>query len=145
MLNYYFGSITDLQDDDVSLQDFDDRGTDTLTDITNVSHDIIDISSLLDPNKAVGPDRIRDKMLREAKYEVAGPLYLLLNKSLREKIFPADLKLAHIIQIFKSGDKSSVSNYRPVVLLSTMSKVFEKVVYKHMFNILTENALIYKF
>ena len=145
MLNYYFCTITDLQDDDVSLQDFDDRGTDTLTDITDVSHDIIDIISLLDPNKAVGPGRISDKMLREAKYEIAGPLYLLFNKSLREKIFPADLKHAHIIQIFKSADKSSVSNYRPVALLSTISKVFEKVVYKHMFNILTENALIYKF
>ena len=145
MLNYYFCTITDLQDDDVSLQDFDDRGTDTLTDITDVSHDIIDIISLLDPNKAVGPGRISDKMLREAKYEIAGPLYLLFNKSLREKLFPADLKHAHIIQILKSADKSSVSNYRPVALLSTISKVFEKVVYKHMFNILTENALIYKF
>jgi hypothetical protein len=34
--------------------------------------------------------------------------------SLRDKIFPADWKLSHIIPIFKSGDKSSVSNYRPV-------------------------------
>ena len=84
-------------------------------------------------------------MLREVMYEIGGPLCLLFNKSLREKIFPADLKHAHIIQIFKSVDKSSVSNYRPVALLSTISKVFEKVVYKHMFNILTENALIYKF
>jgi hypothetical protein len=47
--------------------------------------------------------------------------------------------------IFKSGDKSSVSNYQPVALLSTISKVFEKVVYKHIFNFLMENALIYKF
>jgi hypothetical protein len=39
----------------------------------------------------------------------------------------------------------SVSNYRPVALLSTISKVFEKVVYKHIFNFLMENALIYKF
>jgi hypothetical protein len=81
--------MADLQDDDVSLQNFDDRGTDTLTDITDVSHDIIDIISLLDPNKAVGSGRISDKMLREAKYEIAGPLYLLFNKSLREKIFNA--------------------------------------------------------
>jgi hypothetical protein len=51
--------------------------------------------------------------------------------------------LAHIIPLFKSGDKSSMSNYRPVALLSTISKVFEKVVYKHIFNFLMENALKY--
>ena len=84
-------------------------------------------------------------MLRKVKYEFAGPLCLLFNKSLRDKIFPADWKLAHIILIFKSGDKSPVSNYRPVALLSTISKVFEKVVYKHKFNFLMKNALIYKF
>ena len=112
LLNYYFCSIADLQD-------FDDRVIDTLTDITVVSLDVIDIISLLDLNKAVAPDRISDQMLREAKYEIAGPLCLLFNKSLSEKIFPADWKLAHIIQIFKSGDSSYVSNYRPVALLST--------------------------
>ena len=58
-----------------------------------------------------------NKKLREVKYEIAGPLCLLFNKSLRDKIFPADWKLAHIIPIFKSGDKSSMSNYRPVALL----------------------------
>ena len=84
-------------------------------------------------------------MLSEVKYEIAGPLYFLFNKSLRDTIFPADKKLAHIIPIFKFGDKSSVSNYRSVALLSTISKVFEKVAYKHIFNFLIENALIYKF
>jgi len=123
LLNDYFCSITDLQDDDIPLPDFDDRGPNTLTDITVVEQDIIDIISLLDLNKAVCPDRISNKMLREVKYEIAGSLCLLFNKSLRDKIFPADWKLAHIIPIFKSGDKSSVSNYRPVALLSTISKV----------------------
>ena len=88
LLNDYFCSITDLQDDDILLPYFDDRCPNTLTDITVVEQDSIEIISLLDPNKAVGPDRISNKMLRE-------------------KIFPADWKLAHIIPIFKSGDKSS--------------------------------------
>ena len=145
MLNEYFCSITDLQDEDIPLPDFDDRGPNTLTGINVVEQDIIDIISLLDPNKAVDADRIRNKMLREVKYEIAGPLCLLFNKSLRDEIFPADWKLAHIIPIFKSGDKSSMSNYRPVALLSTISNVFEKVIYKYIFNFLMENALIYKF
>jgi hypothetical protein len=46
------------------------------TDITVVEQDIIDIISLLDLNKGVGPDRISYKMLRGVKYEIAGPLRL---------------------------------------------------------------------
>jgi hypothetical protein len=80
LLSDYFCSITDLQDDDIPLPDFDDRGSNTLTNINVVAQDIIDIISLLDPNKAVGPDRISNKVLREVKYEIAGPLYLLFNK-----------------------------------------------------------------
>jgi hypothetical protein len=95
----YCCSITDLQDDDIPLPDFDDRGPNTLTDITVVEQDIIDIISLLDLNKAVGPDRISNKMLREVKYEIAGPLCLLFRQSQRDQIFPADWKLAHIIPI----------------------------------------------
>jgi hypothetical protein len=53
LLNDYFCSIPDLQDDDIPLPDFDDRGPNTLTDITVVEQDIIDIISLLDLNEAV--------------------------------------------------------------------------------------------
>ena len=63
LLNDYFCSITDLQDDNIPLPEFDDQGPYTLTDITVVEQDIIDIISLHDPNKAVGPDRISNKML----------------------------------------------------------------------------------
>ena len=90
LLNDYFCSITDLQDDDILLPYFDDRCPNTLTDITVVEQDSIEIISLLDPNKAVGPDRISNTMLREVKYEIAGPLCLLLSKLLRDKLYPAN-------------------------------------------------------
>jgi hypothetical protein len=70
-------------------------------------------------------------MLKEVMHEVAHPLCLLFNKSLQERKFPKDWKLAHVIPISKSGDKSLVSNYRPIALLCTVSKIFEKVVYKN--------------
>lgn len=50
-----------------------------------------------------------------------------------------------MIVFLLAGDRSSVSNYRPVALLSTVSKVFEKVVYKNIFNFLVCNSLLYKF
>ena len=50
--------------------------------------DVIDVLNVLDPNKAVGPDIISNKMLIAVKNEVAKPLCLLFNKSFQCKIFP---------------------------------------------------------
>lgn len=145
LLNNYFCSISDLHDEDISLPEFDDRGPNTLSNITVEMQDIIDVILTLDPNKAVGPDLVSNRMLKEVKNEVAYPLLLLFNKSLREKKFPSSWKLAYVIPVFKSGDSSLVSNYRPIALLCTISKVFEKIVYKYIFNFFIANALLYKF
>jgi hypothetical protein len=58
ILNKYFCSITDLEDDGIDLPDFDDRGCNTLTTIAVSEQDVIDVLNTLEPNKAVGPDII---------------------------------------------------------------------------------------
>ena len=126
ILNKYFCSITDLEDDGIDLPDFDDMGCNTLTTIVESEQDVIDVLNILDPNKAVGPDIISNKMLIVVKNEVAKPLSLLFNKSFQCKIFPNNWKIAFIIPLFKRGDKSLPSNYRPVSLLSCVSKCIEK-------------------
>ena len=70
---------------------------------------------------------------------------LLFNKSLHERVFPDQWKIAYVIPLFKSGDKSLPSNYRPVSLLSCVSKLLEKIVFKNIFNHLHENKLLYKY
>jgi hypothetical protein len=90
--------------------------------------DILDMISTLDANKAVGPDIISNKMLIAVKVQISKPLCMLFNKSLHQNIFPTDWKLAHVIPLFKAGDKSFPSNYRPVSLLSCVSKLLEKIV-----------------
>jgi hypothetical protein len=47
--------------------------------------------------------------------------------------------------LFKKGDKSLISNYRPISLLSAVGKVFERIVFKEVFNHLISNNLLYKF
>ena len=47
--------------------------------------------------------------------------------------------------IFKKVDKSDVSNYRPVSLISCVSKTFERVIHKHLYNYLISNSLLYKY
>jgi hypothetical protein len=72
--------------------------------------DVIDVLNILDPNKAVGPDIISNKMLIAVKNEVAKPLSLLFSKSFQCKIFPNNWKIAFIIPLFKRGDIKSFAH-----------------------------------
>ena len=75
-------------------------------------------------------------MLLAVKNEIAKPLSMLMlfNRSIQEMVFPDQWKIAHVIALFKKGDKSLASNYRPVSLLSCVSKILEKIVYKQIYN-----------
>jgi hypothetical protein len=53
--------------------------------------------------------------------------------------------MSHVIPLFKKGDNSLISNYRPVALLCCISKVLENIVHRHLYNHLHQNLLIYKF
>ena len=55
-----------------------------------------------------------------------------------------DLEI-HIVPIFKSGDSSSVNNYRPISVLSFFSKVFERVVYNRVLDFLCKNNVLYDY
>ena len=66
------------------------------------------------------------------------PYVIFFNYSLESCSLPVSWKTSNICPIFESGDPSTPSNYRPVSLLNTMEKVFEKIIYKHVFNYLIE-------
>ena len=55
-------------------------------------------------------------------------LSVLYNACFKFGVFPSNLKIAKIIPVFKSGDKSQVTNYRPIFILSSFSKILEKAV-----------------
>ena len=145
ILNKYFCSISNLDGASKDLPEFDDRCLEFISQIVVSEQDVLDILSTLDVNKAVGPDIVSNRMLLAVRNEISKPLCLLFNKSLNDKIFPDQWKIAHVIPLFKSGDKSLPSNYRPVSLLSCVSKVLEKIVFKNIFNHLHGNKLLYKY
>ena len=68
----------------------------------------------------------------------------LINKSLTSSHFPNQLKLAKVFPIFKNGSKSDPSNYRPISVLPTISKIFEKHVNKHLLGYLNKYKLIHE-
>ena len=66
----------------------------------------------------------------------------LFNRSLRQGIFPEDLKNAIVSPIYKNGDKSDCSNYRPISVLSTIAKILEKIAYNQLTPYINENNIL---
>ena len=98
----------------------------------------------LKSNSAPGPDGITPRLLQELADEVAVPLSCIFTKSMTEGIVPGDWKTAHVTPIFKKGQKSSPTNYRPVSLTSVPGKIMEKVVKESLMSHLKRNNLIRK-
>ena len=67
---------------------------------------------------------------------------LLLNKSISSHTFPSIWKCAKVIALFKSGDKELATNYRPISLLPTLSKLLERAVRIQFYDYLARNKLL---
>ena len=83
----------------------------------------------LDLPKSCGPDRIPVVILKNSEPELSFILAELFNKCLKESCFPDCWKVSSVVPVFKNvGERSTAKNYRPVSLLSVVSKVLEKLV-----------------
>ena len=82
------------------------------------------------------------KMLKFVTYQIANPLSHLFSLSISTGVFQAKLKLSKTIPIFKAGDHACCDNYRQISLLSSISKVFEKIVANTFVNHLEINKLL---
>ena len=67
----------------------------------------------------------------------------LINLSFSTGLFPKILKQAKIIPIFKKGDQQDCNNYRPISLLSNISKIIEKLVHRQLYGFLEFNNFLY--
>ena len=97
----------------------------------------------LDDSKS-GPDTVPTNVFKIAAPIIVPHLVSIFNLSLQSGIFPDPLKLAKVIPIFKAGSKLLVTNYRPISLLPILSKIFEKIVHKQLFEFLELKAVIYE-
>lgn len=93
-------------------------------------------------NKAAGYDGITAKTLKMLVDDISEPLTHVINLCFSQGIVPADLKIAVVIPIHKSGDKSNLNNYRPISLLSVFSKIFERILFNRIFRFLRKHNLI---
>ena len=106
VLNAYFSSISDIDDNNVTLPHMYSLCNDSLDNIVVEEQEVSDIITILPVNKAVGPDSISHKMLKSTKKTIAKPLTMLFNRSLSENMFPYSWKIAHVIPLFRKEDPS---------------------------------------
>ena len=107
------------------------------------SEEIANIISSLNINKASRPFSIPNKILILLKQDISIQLADLFNLSFSSGSFPSILKTAKVVPVFKKGSKLDCCNYRPISLLSNVEKILEKLMYKRVYNFLTENNIIY--
>ena len=87
----------------------------------------------LKPNKAIGLDSVSDRLLKYGAHSLCPSVTKLLNLSIRSKKFPGILKCSKVTALFKSGDRTSADNYRPISILPTFSKILERVVHFQLY------------
>ena len=94
--------------------------------------DIYQVLSTLDANKGAGPDGIPAVAARGCALSLARPRWLIFNKSLDSGTFPSSWKVASVKPLWKAGNRSDVSNYRPISMLCVFSKIFERLVLQQL-------------
>ena len=108
------------------------------TQVSEVYNAIMSLNSYKSP----GYDNIPVYFIRSVAEILAYPLSILVNHSFELGYFPNRLKTAKIISLYKSGDKSLPTNYRPISILTCFSKILEKLIYNRLMNFIDKHSVI---
>ena len=102
------------------------------------------VASLIDRLKnkeSSGIDKLSYKHIKATKNVIAKPLTLMINQMFNTGIFPDKLKQSKVSPISKANDKELLSNYRPISVLSSMSKLYKYPISDQLTQYLIDNNL----
>ena len=103
------------------------NSTDNFTFKSVTENEVYKLLKSLDAKKAIGVDGIPPSIVKISAGILAKSLTKIINQSISENNFPSSLKIASILPLFKKDERSDKKNYRPVSVLSSLSKIFGKV------------------
>ena len=118
---------------DEDLGSMQDLGESPYPGMANIRVSVNGVTKLLNGlkvNKAIGPDMVPTRILRDFADDIAQILRMIFQQSLDSGQVPEDWKMANIAAVFKKGDRSIASNYRPVSLTCVSCKVLEHIVFR---------------
>ena len=148
--NNYFGTIAGITKDKIIKTD--KHFSEFLNNPNNNSFlawdsnkiEVYNIIMALDSDKVTGPCSIPTNILKLIAPTLSEHLSNIINISFKTGIFPTCIKSASITPIHKKDSKLSIENYRPISLLSNISKIFEKLMHSRLCNFLTQNKYLYE-
>ena len=98
--------------------------------------------SSMSSTRAVGMDGVPLHAIVNC-FSVIGPHLLhVINRSIVTGVFPTAWKLARVTPVHKSGDRSDLNNFRPISILSVLSKITEKVISVQLVSYLVNNSIL---
>lgn len=105
----------------------------SLGNIVFTEQEVSDCIDSLADTLSVGPDYIHILLIKNCKVVLLKPITELFNLSIKLGIYPDIWKKSFITPAFKNGDVHDVSNYRPIVKICILAKIFEKLVYNRLY------------
>ena len=114
--------------------------------LSNTSEEkILKIMTNIEISKAAGADKLSCSFLKDGANILAKPISTLCNLSISQGVFPNACKVKKLKPIFKKGKKTDPSNYRPVSLLPSISKIIERVIHDQTNAFLSDEDILYNY
>lgn len=141
ILNNQYQSVftTDKMDD---LPSIGSPLTTAMKDITITTKGVISQLQKLNTKKAIGPDMVLTRILKEAATEIAPILQFIFQQSLDTGELPFDWRTANINAIYKKGSKGDPANYRPISLTSVTCKILEHIIFSNVMSHLDQHNIL---
>jgi len=108
------------------------------------TYEIDTIIKSLKTKNSYGYDEISTKILKISAPFIIFPLTYICNKSLSSSVFPERLKYVIIEPVYKKSDKLLTTKYRPISLLTSFSKIFEKLIYSNLYKHICTYTILVK-
>lgn len=142
-LGEFFSSVFTIEPPG-AVPELEVRQTPQLSTMEISRNDVLKTLKKLKRNKSPGPDGLHPRVILEVADVLVEPLWIIFTNSMKMRQVPWEWKTANITAIFKKGDKSDPSNYRPVSLTSVLSKVMETIVRENIMKHMESNKLFSK-
>lgn len=133
-----------IQESDTKFSDYLSNPVDETFTFANVTPTIVfETLNHIKSKSSAGTDSVSSKLLKEIMPNIINPIVYLFNLSLKTGFVPDSFKCAKIIPIYKSEEKTQFTNYRPISLLSSFSKLLEKIIARQIFRYLDKFKILY--